>query len=185
LIFGTITCQKSGTGNAALEGVSGANKGVLDITHNGSGKFYVRAYDDKGNEKILVDTQGGYSGKLTVPGFYPFSLDITADGEWTVTARFSSRGGEENLFSGSGDYVTGMFNVSANSCEWKIEYVGEGPFVVRLHVSDETETLVDSAGPYSDTVTSDLLGTTGDNVVLTGYFEILSSGDWTIERISK
>lgn len=87
--LGTVTFQESGTGDTTLDGVSGANIGVLDITHNGSGKFYVRAYDDKGNEKVMVDTQGKYSGQIAVPDFHPFSLVIAAEGEWTVVSRYS------------------------------------------------------------------------------------------------
>jgi len=89
--LGTVTFQESGTGNAILDNGNLANMGVLDITHSGSGRFSVRAYDDKGNKKILVDTQGKYSGRLAVPDFHPYSLDIAADGEWTVVSRFSGK----------------------------------------------------------------------------------------------
>lgn len=78
--IGTITYQQSGAGDMVLPDVRSSGS-TLDITHRGDGNFTVRAYDDKGHEKLLVNTSGHYTGRLIGPDFYPCSLEITTNGE--------------------------------------------------------------------------------------------------------
>ena len=184
-VQGNIYLQESGSGNAVLKDLQ-MSVGYIDITHDGTGTFKVRAYDDKGNEKIMVNTKGKYTGRLAIPDFKLYSLEITTDGNWTVNAIYPSQFFSDKSFSGSGDFVTNSMNVSKILSQWKITHSGEGRFIVKLHIQNNTETLLDINGNYSGTVTSGLLTLGSLNKENTGYagtLEILSSGSWKVEII--
>lgn len=85
-----------------------AGDSVLTFTHNGSRNFAVWAYVGDQRE-LLVNTIGAYSGSRPLSASTPITLDITADGGWTVQVDPIPPGGTV-AFSGTGDSVSGWFD---------------------------------------------------------------------------
>jgi len=166
----------SGNGNRVVELSPALEQGdALTITHDGSGDFSVRVNDD---DDPLVDSSGDYEGTVVYLGEDPgTSLDVTAEGSWTITIQPSSQLEAWDPTSGStdgeGDGVvrladgTGSFTVD-------ITNEGDGTFTVTA-VDDEwkTEELVDEDGDYS-----------GSKEVPSGtvLIEVRSEGTWTLEQ---
>lgn len=64
--------------------ISPAVSGFLSVTasHRGSSNFAVRAYGDQ--RSLLVNEIGRFSGRVLVPSG-TLLLEVTADGDWSVT----------------------------------------------------------------------------------------------------
>ena len=166
----------SGTGSRVVELSPPLEQGdVLTVTHDGSGDFSVRIGDA---DDPIVDTSGDYDGTVLYDGEDQVtSLEVTADGSWTITIQPSAQLGAWDPASGGadgeGDDVlrlaegTGAFTAD-------ITNTGDGAFTVSALNEDwDADELVDTDGDHD--AAADVPGGT---VLLV----VRSSGSWTISE---
>ena len=187
-IEGAVYEQISGTGDMVYESIRG-NVGCLEITYTGDSGIRITVVDDGGIEHILVDSQSDHSGRIMIPDFYPYGMNIEGDGNWTIKSLLPNTQTpieKNSSFSGKGDFVTSVFNlwdsnVPPKSRRWKMMNDGNGVFKVILHTGDffrsQVETLVSTAGAFEGDIIFDL---PSDQSGI-GFFEIISDGNWRIE----
>lgn len=154
--FGTFaTITESGAGDNLITLPEGVKAGMVTATHDGAMNFVVNALnaDNETTGDLLVNTIGSYSG-TTVYGFDSFSeatsLQITADGSWTITIEPLSTA-PILAASGTGDAVY-LFDGSAGKLT--ATHTGSMNFIVQEE-TDETFSiglLINDIGEYSGTV---------------------------------
>lgn len=164
----------SGRGDDVLSGIT-VGDGIYRIhfTHSGRSNFAIKSYDATNDKELLVNEIGNYDGYVLLLGTAPYSLEITADGNWTYTIE---RLGEisDTSFAGKGDYVTGLCSLSSGA--WEFTHDGKSNFAVRIYTTDGRDLLVNEIGSY-----------TGKKMVSIpagsfAFFEITADGNWTIKK---
>jgi len=173
--FGTFdTITQSGAGDNLITLPVGVTAAMVTATHDGSMNFVVNALnaDNETTGDLLVNTIGAYSG-TTVYGFNAFSdatsLQITADGNWTITIAPLSTA-PALAASGTGDAVF-LFDGSAG----KLIATHDG--TMNFIVQEETdkafsfELLINDIGAYSGTVPL----SSGPSVI-----SVRADGAWTL-----
>lgn len=127
--FAPIT--QSGRGDNILTLPVGAKAAIVTATHNGSSNFSLSVLDAANSPTgdLLVNTIGAYTG-TTAYGFTAFgvgtSLQVTADGTWTITISPVSSG-PTLATSGTGD---GVFLYSGKAGKLTATYSGSSNFTV-------------------------------------------------------
>ena len=89
----TVSPIAQGRGDSVVECVLTPGRKVLQISHTGQGHFAIWLYDNGGDQELLVNEVGPYSGSKLISvgsGFLdltsgPCFMEITADGDWSVT----------------------------------------------------------------------------------------------------
>lgn len=152
---------------------------LLTITHAGSSNFAVLAYDAAGERlELLVNEIGNYRGvrpvNLLVDEIVAF-LEISADGDWTVTARHASQA--EQTFaggsaSGTGDAVVIDPAPPEAAVRLEVTHNGDSNFAVIAYSAQERDLLVNEIGVYSGTVL---------NIAGAILYDVTANGDWTLE----
>lgn len=173
--FGTFdTITESGVGDNLITLPVGVKVAMVTATHDGSMNFVVNALnaDNEATGDLLVNTIGAYSG-TTVYGFNAFSdatsLQITADGNWTITVAPLSTA-PALAASGTGDAVF-LFDGSAG----KLSATHDG--TMNFIVQEETDEafsfglLINDIGAYSGTVPI----SSGPSVI-----SVRADGAWTL-----
>jgi len=173
--FGTFdTITQSGAGDNLITLPVGVTAAMVTATHDGSRNFVVNALnaDNETTGDLLVNTIGAYSG-ATVYGFNAFSdatsLQIAADGNWTITVAPLSTA-PALATSGAGDAVF-LFDGSAGKLT--ATHDGTRNFIVQ----EETDKafslglLINDIGAYSGTVPL----SSGPSVV-----GVRADGAWTL-----
>jgi hypothetical protein len=166
----------SGTGDSVIavvlpDGVD--NPSVATLSHTGKRNFAVWSLDTAmAHQDLLVNTIGAYAGTVTVDfksGEHTSSLEINADGPWTVTFHSlkALREFAGATASGSGDDVL-VYRGKAGAAA--ITNAGERNFAVWSYGSS-TDLLVNEIGAYTGTVR----WMAGNSVIA-----VTSSGAWTI-----
>jgi hypothetical protein len=148
----------SGSGDSILpiQLPDGAGKAVVaTLTHDGSSNFAVWSLDHNLTQTdLIVNTIGAYSGTVLFNVSYasndPESLEITADGNWTVTVRsiLSLRAFTGNTATGTGDDVV-LYYGDAGPAD--VSHDGSSNFTVWLY-GDSTDLVVNEIGAYTGTV---------------------------------
>ena len=131
---------------------------LMEVSYRGTGSFVLRLYNDIDDEHhAIVERSGPYHGFVTslcdtYTTFMSRKLDVTADGEWSIT--FSPLTGMEPLESGKtyeGDYVTYFDERSVR--ELRIVHDGPGVFgVSAAGMEGDSRVLAEVEGPYDETV---------------------------------
>jgi len=127
---------------------------VATLTHDGSSNFAIFTLDDNlAQQDLIVNTIGAYQGTVLFNAGFggdPSSLEITADGNWTVTMKsvLSLRQFAGNSITGTGDDVVLYFGEAAPAT---ITHDGSRNFAVWLY-GNSTELVVNEIGPYTGTV---------------------------------
>jgi hypothetical protein len=167
------TYQGSGDSVVEIELPDGSGQAaVATIAHQGSSNFAVWALDSNmAQQDLLVNVIGNYQGTVlfNLSGNDTTSLEITADGAWSVTVRslLSLEEFDGSPVSGSGDDVLiyrGKAGVAA------ITHNGSSNFAVWTY-GDRTDLVVNEIGAYSGSVR----WTAGPSVVA-----ISADGEWSI-----
>lgn len=156
--FGTFEpFTQSGAGDNLITLPAGVDAAIVTASHNGSSNFVLSVLDQNNQSTgdLLVNTIGGYSGS-TVYGFNSFgtptTLQITADGAWTVTVSPLSTGATlDGSASGAGDAV---LVYAGPVSKLSITHDGSSNFVVYEETTSSFHfgLLVNEIGAYSGVV---------------------------------
>ena len=169
--------EYSGSGDYVLSNIE-MPKSVYTahITHSGSRNFAIWAYSNNNTDKdLLVNTIGNYDGVVLLPQDTPISLNISADGAWTVTIEQITTT-TDTTFTGVGDYVTPIFQGTTGA--YKITHNGSHNFVVRCITNERSHLIVNEIGSYEGV---QMVEMDSSGIAL---FEINADGAWSIERQS-
>lgn len=142
------------------------------ITNSGSRNFIVKVYDSTNDKDLLVNTIGGYDGYVLLQGTPPYSFEINSSGSWSIQMEKLTTTSESS-FSGTGDYVTGVFSSTAK--KWHIVHDGSHNFIVKGYSTSGRELLVNTIGSYDGNVLFQVPSGSA------AFFEITAGGKWTIE----
>ncbi|MFZ2964885.1 MAG: DUF4190 domain-containing protein [Rhodoglobus sp.] len=147
----------SGTGDSILAIALPDGPGqvaVATVTHDGSRNFAIFSLDaGMAQQDLIVNTIGPYQGTVLFNAGFggdPSSLEITADGNWTVTMKsvLSLRQFSGNAVTGVGDDVV-LYLGDAGAAT--ISHDGSRNFAIWLY-GDSTDLAVNEIGPYNGTV---------------------------------
>ena len=172
--FGTFeTLTQSGTGDSVITLPAEAWFGIVSSTHDGSANFAIVVLDadNQSTGELLVNTVGAYSGAAAYGAMSladPVSLQITADGAWTVSVSPLSTA-TALPESGTGD---GVFLYEGEAGAMTLTHDGTANFVVIEDTGDEFTMglLVNEIGEYSGIVPI----TAGPSVI-----SVAADGNWT------
>ena len=166
-----------GTGDSILpiELVDGAGQvAVATITHAGARNFAIWSLDDgMAQQGLLVNTIGNYTGTVLFNNELSeadtSSLEITADGAWTVTVRslLSVREFDSASATGAGDDVV-VYLGDAGAAT--ISHDGARNFAIWSY-GDSSDLVVNEIGAYSGTTR----WTAGPSVIV-----VSADGNWSI-----
>lgn len=175
--YGTFTTlTQAGTGDSVVALPEGATAGIVTLTHDGAANFIVQMLDvnNQMTTDNLTNTIGTYSGTTAFGmmslGEAPASIQITADGNWTMTVAPVSTAVE--LPAGAtGD---GVFLYSGDSANLAMTHDGAANFIV-YDFGDGiiNPGLVNEIGAYTGTVPI----SAGPSV-----FVIRADGAWTATK---
>ena len=164
----------SGSGNDTIEFEAPDDlASVLRISHSGEAAFSVTTYGgDAELIELIVDTEGAYEGTRAVNlvmGDLISSIEVVADGEWTITAMYlGALDRNVNEASGSGDTVLIM---DITNPAMSIDYEDDTEFSVFMWTFQDQGYLINETGPIDATVAVPIGG-----VVL----EVQATGDWSL-----
>ena len=143
---------------------------VATFTHEGQRSFIVWAFAGNDNA-LLVNVIGTYRGQRPLAGSAPVTLDIQADGAWTVRIEPVALDGSAP-FSGSGDSVSALFDLPSAG-PWEISHNGTRNFIVRLHCASGASLVQNTIGQVQ-----------GSAVVQFGrgpcLWEVQADGSWSL-----
>ena len=139
---------------------AGTGDDVIDLTSTGARIFKFECGNCERNVIVhgdgamsLVNEIGAYSGRRILDGRdgeNTTSLEIKADGDWTVTiSDLKSITPTDGPAAGVGDDVLFM---SSTGTKARIVHMGEGNFIVHGYGGDRIETAVNEIGDYEGTV---------------------------------
>ncbi|WP_235523392.1 TM2 domain-containing protein [Cellulomonas sp. Root485] len=172
--FGTFTpATQDGAGDNLVALPAGATAGIVTATHDGAANFAIAVLDAENGStgELLVNTIGPYTG-TTLFGrglSEPVTLQITADGSWTLTvAPFSTA--PLLAPAGSGDAV---FLYDGATAALTATHDGDSNFSVSEDTGSlfEFGLLVNEIGPYSGTVPL----SSGPSII-----DVKANGGWTL-----
>ncbi|EPR75868.1 hypothetical protein ADILRU_1828 [Leifsonia rubra CMS 76R] len=173
--YGTFdTTTQSGAGDNLITLPEGASAGIVTATHDGTSNFVINGLDasNTATGDLLVNTIGTYNG-ISVYGFNSFTeattLEINADGNWTITIAPISTA-PALATSGTGD---GVYLFDGPAGKLTATHNGSSNFVV-LEETGETFSLgllVNEIGTYSGTVPL----SAGPSVI-----SVQADGNWTL-----
>jgi len=166
---------QSGTGDNIITLPKGATAGIVTATHDGSSNFVINVLDaaNQSTADLLVNTIGAYTGAtaygLTALGD-GVSLQITADGNWTITLSPISAA-PALVGAGSGDAV---FLYTGPAEPLTVAHSGESNFVVTedTGASFSFGLLINEIGAYTGTVPM----SAGPSIVT-----VRADGAWTLQ----
>lgn len=163
----------SGTGDYVAEGLEVNEYGILNISHSGSSNFAIWLYDQNNRRNLLVNTIGDYDGSVLVDHTGTYTLEIKADGNWSINSQALSLT-KDNNFYGKGDCVTSILNDAKGS--WEITNNGDSNFAVWSYdvFTNKRDLLVNEIGSYSGVVFVKHNNGT--------IFQITSDGEWSINK---
>lgn len=145
------------------------------FTHSGRRNFIVKAYNDAGEEDLLVNEIGTYQGSVLLYSEAPVFLEINGDGNWS--ARIEPIEGDPSTFAiqGEGDYMSGMFNpprVGKNP--YTFTHDGTSNFIVTVHCASGSDLVQNEIGAVKAQAVADM--TKGPC-----FWEVKADGSWTIQ----
>ena len=142
---------------------------VAEITHNGTSNFAVATLDSSLNQTdLLVNEIGGFLGRVGV-NFDGDStnLEITADGDWTVTLIPLVQGAHllGTTLSGTGKDVLFVNDTAV----YTVTHDGTSNFAVIIYTKSGRDLLVNEIGAYSGSVP----------VRGPGFITVEADGNWS------
>ena len=160
-----------GRGQTATQPITPRSaQSVLTFTHNGARNFVVQVF--RGNARdLLVNKIGVYQGQRPVMGAEPFTLNIEADGAWTVSITPVGGNGAP-AFSGRGDAVSAQFTPPGTG-PWEFKNTGARNFVVYLHCRNGRQLVQNRIGAFEGSAVTQF-GTAPC------YWEVESDGQWSL-----
>lgn len=161
-----------GNGDDVVTGFECDGLSFAHIIHSGSGHFAVKAHHDDTYD-LLVNTVNPYDGK-TLLSVSENTFEVTAKGAWSIEV-YKMGTSSTDAFSGSGDYVTPIFQGTSNVYEIKSE--GGGHFAVKGWTDRGYELLVNTVDEnYSGKVMF-------KNNEEAAFFEITGERNWSIQPV--
>ncbi len=155
--YGTFSAvSESGSGDTLITLPEGVSAGMVTAEHSGSSNFVINVLDstNQASGDLLVNEIGSYSGTtaygLTGLSDDATSLEVTADGSWTIEIAPLAEA-DDFEGSGSGD---GVFLYSGEAAAMDASHSGESNFAV-WQMSDGwmgSDLLINEIGSYSGTV---------------------------------
>ena len=175
--------EYSGSGDKIISNVKvpkGNYKAIL--SNSGRSNFVVKFYESSNDSygDLLVNEIGDYNGTVLIRGgkTTPTNdgmLEIKSSGSWTIKFEQISETIQGKSVSGSGDFITGWFKGDGKRQVATFTNSGSSNFVVRVYDEyGDRKLLVNEIGSYN----GQALFTT--NSYSKYYFEVISSGNWTI-----
>jgi hypothetical protein len=173
--FGTFApVTQTGVGDNIITLPEGATAGIVTATHNGSANFAISVMDaaNQSTGELLVNTIGAYSG-TTNYGFNAFgdgvALEVSADGEWTITISPISAA-PELAAAGLGDAVF-LYNGAVGTLT--ATHDGSRNFAILEETGEAFSMglLVNEIGAYAGTVPL----SAGPSVI-----SVSADGNWTL-----
>lgn len=164
----------NGNSDYVAEGLKVTGYAVLHVKHSGDSHFSVISYENgEDYDELLVNTSEPYEGDVLISHSGNFSLEINAEGDWSITSSGLSID-DSTYFSGHGDAVTGI--TTHDGGNWKITNDADSHFSVIEYGlnSGYMDLLVNTSEPYEGIVKAEK----GDNI----FFKVNSAGNWTIEK---
>jgi hypothetical protein len=162
-----------GSGDDVISNIS-LDKNVLYFIHIeylGTSVFSLSSIGKDGKKELLKSAYGTYCGDIFLDNGSPFSLEISANGDWRLTIEPISQSDSQYL-KGTGDFVSGI--LEGPSGVWEITYDGDGVFSVFLVNGTKTEYILSNYGKYS-----------GKKYISFpdggAAFEVTADGDWSIK----
>jgi len=154
---------------------SGISK--ASFTHDGSSNFIVKAYDENGEELLLINEIGSYVGSRPLIGSGSWFLEVDADGRWSATVEaISLDPNGSQSFTGSGDAVSALFEpTSSGATPFEVSNVGESNFVVWLHCGGGSELVQNEIGSVQGSTVVDF----EDGPC---FWEVQSDGAWSVRK---
>lgn len=177
-VDGGLLYSDEGSGDSVVTGITVSSPSYFRFKTPDDGHHSVKAYYGTGDYEydLLVNESGApYDGNTYLEANRTYDFEIDCGGEWSIEI-YSLATTYETSFSGSGDYVTGIFQPETQY--YTITYNGTDHFHVKQHHSEDFsdyELLVNESGePYSGTVRiADLGGKC--------FFEVVGTeGEWSI-----
>ena len=176
----------NGTGDKVVSNVN-IPKGTFYavLSHKGSGNFITDLYygDGKYDYVSLSNKIGNYEGmsamtELDGKAVANGTLEVKADGEWAIEFKRVS-GTSDKKLSGSGDYISGLIDVTSARNTVKLTHSGSRNFIVDIIQNDggkyDYESLANKTGEYEGETIANLKA--GKKY----YISVVADGDWTIE----
>jgi hypothetical protein len=167
----------TGTGSQQFDAVSlPSPTSRARLEYSGEGIFRVIAVGvEDGEEILLVETEGPYSGEKLLSGATSYFLNVDAEGEWSmqIEAVGTSDQPLEEL-AGTGDFVSEFFMPSrSGEVPYTFTHDGLDTFRVVLRCADGETTVLDTEG----LVNPDALVPFGDGPCL---WIVEADGNWQI-----
>ena len=141
----------SGVGDDVISLPKAMKAMIIEGTHDGESNFSVWAMSKGGDRNDLVFNEiGAYSG-INAIGLMSWDskskyLEVSADGNWTITVKPISRASAFTT-SGSGSAV---MKYSSGYKFWKIKHTGESNFAIWQHCTNSNSGLiVNEIGNYT------------------------------------
>lgn len=174
----TKTHTFSGSGDDVITGVKIENISFVRYSTNGDGYNSLKAYHDDKYD-LLVSEIGSYTGNtLLLPYDSEVMIEISTDGEWVLEI-YTIGVCSADSFSGSSDYVTGIFE--STSDVYQVDFTGDGYFSIKAYYENKYgrftyDLLVSEIDSYSGKT---VLKQKGNYV----FFEIEGIGNWSITPV--
>lgn len=173
----------SGSGDKIISNVNipkGTYKAVM--SNNGRSNFIVKFYESSNVSygDLLANEIGTYNGSVVIRdgGTTPITngmLEVKSSGSWSIKFEPISGTIDGKSVSGTGDVVTGWFKGDGKRQVATFSNSGSSNFIVRVYDEyGDRDLLVNEIGSYNGQATF----TT--NSYSKYYFEVVSSGNWTI-----
>jgi hypothetical protein len=147
------------------------------LEHNGEGFFRVSAIGvEDGEETLLVETEGPYTGEQLLTGATSYFLDIETDGSWNIQIEAVGTSDQPlDELAGTGDFVSEFFMPSrSGEVPYTFTHNGLNRFLVVLRCADGETIVLDAE---EGLVNNDALVPFGEGPCL---WEVEADGDWQI-----
>jgi hypothetical protein len=121
----------------------------VSLEYDGESFFRVIAINTGNREEtLLVETEGPYRGEKLLIGDAPYSLDVEADGAWTIRIEaVDMADGPLESLDGMGDFVSDFFMPTrSGEVPYTFSHQGVENFRVVLRCADGEVTVQDTVG---------------------------------------
>lgn len=174
--YGTFEAvTTSGAGKSVVTLPAGVPAAMVTAQHSGQSNFALNILDatNQPTGDLLVNTIGNYSGTtaygMNAFGGDPVSLQVEADGQWTITiAPLATAPELAAPYQGAGD---GVFRYLGGAAQWTFTHAGSSNFAVIQYGGIMPGLLVNEIGQFQGTVP-----VTGGPSIVT----VTADGAWTV-----
>jgi hypothetical protein len=175
-VYGTFEAvTTSGTGKSVVTLPAGVPAAMVTAQHSGQSNYALNILDatNQPTGDLLVNTIGNYSGTtaygMNAFGGDPVSLQVEADGQWTITIAPLATAPELAVpYQGAGD---GVFRYLGGATQWTFTHAGSSNFAVIQYGGIMPGLLVNEIGQFQGTVP-----VTGGPSIVT----VTADGAWTV-----